>query len=290
MAKKKQHDGPIKNRKENFSYKKWRQKHKKKFIFIRTCIFILLMLGILFYFVFKFFFINYRNLDYLTKLNETTHQISSLVDNIRTHYMVFSDEGDVSLERLIEVDAIPATLLSEDKKSLVNNYGGKIIIEPSQKLLNIKDNLKSATFKMSYQGLPKQVCVDLAMMDWGDEEKGLLAVAIGGVDLKTNIDTALEGIDKDEQKPAYKTFTDNKNQSRSIRQRNHYNMTVAKPNNPFMPTPFSRGSATSGCECGDKDTCTFALRYTIYSVDQINQIKKKSQDTAFSKLQRKRMR
>ena len=183
-------DIPQKKQKEpKFSYLKWLAKHKKAIGYVRKYGLTLILYGTVIYFVFSFLKVNYESLKFLTKLNYTTHQISNLVENIRTHYMVYDDETETSVERLIEVDAIPQSIISEDNK-LVNPYGGSIIIAPSDKLRNVKENLESTTFKMSYQGLPKDVCVNLAMMDWGDKVKGLLAVAIGSYDEKTGVDEA----------------------------------------------------------------------------------------------------
>ena len=197
---------PQKPKKQKFSYLEWRKKHKKPLDMVRKYGLTLILYGTAAYFVFSFLKVNYESLKFLTKLNYTTHQISNLVENIRTHYMVYDDETETSVERLIEVDAIPQSIISEDN-TLVNPYGGSIIIAPSDRLRNVKENLESTTFKMSYQGLPKDVCVNLAMMDWGDKVKGLLAVAIGSYDEKTGVDEALTDIDRKETDVKFSSFT-----------------------------------------------------------------------------------
>ena len=123
------------------------------------------------------------------------------------------------------------------------------------------------------------------MMDWGDKVKGLLAVAIGNYDEDTGVDVALEDIDRKETEVKFTSFTDDKGRRRSIRQRRHYSMNVTKPDDNFLPTPFSRGNARSGCKC--VDTCSFALRYTVFNVESTSQ-EKRQNESAFSRLRRRK--
>lgn len=273
-------------------FKEWKKAHQEEINRylpkIQKYGLLLVTYGTAAYLLFSFLKVNYQSLQFLTKLNLTTHQISNLVDNIRTHYMVYDEETETSVERLIEVDAIPQAIIAEDNKSLINPYGGNIIIAPSDKLRNVKDNLESTTFKMSYQGLPKDVCVNLAMMDWGDKVKGLLAVAIGSIDDETGTDVALEDIDRKETDVKFTSFTDAKGRRRSIRQRRHYSMNVTKPDDHFLPTPFSRGNAKSGCKCKD-DNCSFALRYTVFGVGNTLSQEQRQNESMFSRLRRKRL-
>ena len=281
---------PKKPKKESF-FIEWKNKHKsvidKVWPKIQKYGFATILYLTAAYLGFSFLRVNYQSLQFLTKLNMTTHQISNLVDNIRTHYMVYDDETETSVERLIEADAIPRSLIAKDNKSLVNPYGGNIIISSSDKLRNIKDNLESTTFKMSYQGLPKDVCVNLAMMDWGDKVKGLLAVAIGYYDESKKYDVALEDIDRKETDVKFTSFTDVKGRRRSIRQRRHYSMNVTKPDDLFLPTPFSRGNAQSGRKCRT-DNCTFALRYTVFGVENATTQEQRQNESMYSKLRRKK--
>lgn len=278
MGKSSSNNTDKKNKKEN---------SHKRIELIQKYVVSFLLYGTAAYFVINFLMVNYQSLKFLTELNYTTHQISNIIENIRTHYMVFKDDENISLEKLIKVNAIPKSIIADDNKSLINTYGGNIIIMPSDKLRNVKDNLESDTFKMSYQGLPKEVCINLAMMDWGDKIKGLLAVAIGSYNKKTGTDVALEDIDRKQEDVKFTSFTDDKGQKRSIRQRRHYSMNVTKPDDHFLPTPFSRGNAKSGCKCKD-DTCTFALRYTIFGVEKNLSQDQRQNETAFSRLKRKK--
>lgn len=219
------------------------------------------------YFLSEFISNRYEDLQYIKKLNRTTLEISQLIDNIRNAYLLHTDEPSQNLDNLIKMGAIPERLVHKDRKGqyLLNPFGGKIEIVPSYVIYNKAGTLSSPTFKMSYQGLSRRACIDLAMLDWGDSLKGLLAVAIGSVDARTGEDSALEEIDETpERKKAKEQKAAGDNMFfRSSRMQ--YQMNVARPNDKFMPTPFSQGSAESGCFCGYKD-CSFALHYAIFSV------------------------
>ena len=220
------------------------------------------------YYLFRFMENSRDNLQYITNLNQTTLQISQLVDNIRNVYTIHPEMKENSVEKLIELGAIPSTIVRGSGKDryLVNPFGGKIVIKPSDVLWDNARRFSSPTFKMSYQGLSRKACIDLAMLDWGDTLKGLLAVSIGGVDNMTGEDSALKNIDANPDEEKQDIFEDENRFRRRMRPRRHYQMTVAKPNDKFMPTPFSLGNAQAGCFCSRSD-CSFALRYAVFSVD-----------------------
>lgn len=221
------------------------------------------------YYLFKFLNKSYGNLDHLNKLNETTLQISQLVDSIRQVYTIHQDEQIASMDKLIEIGAIPASLIVNEggKRKIVNPYGGNIVIESSDPLVNEQENLASPTFKMSYQGLPKDACSSLAIMDWGNNLKGLIAVAIGSVNRQTGEDEALRDIDKKKETEETIEIKNSQGKKRFIKRPARQKMNVAKPNDEFMPTPFSEHVAKMGCSCGGSNNCSFALHYTIFSVN-----------------------
>ncbi|MEE6206425.1 MAG: type 4 pilus major pilin [Alphaproteobacteria bacterium] len=204
-----------------------------------------------------------------TLLNATTQQVSQIIDNVRKAYAIYSEEKEISMERLIELGAIPESIV--DGKEAYNLYNGNIVIEASRPLENIKEAVESPTFKMAYRGLPHSVCVNLAVLNWGDKINGLMAVAIGDYDGER--DTALDEIDKiyEEEKPI--EFIDKFGRIRTIQPRKHYALNVAKPGDSFIPTPFTRDNAEGGCSCSRSDSsCSFAWRYAIYAVDKPNRV------------------
>lgn len=223
------------------------------------------------YFISQFMQQRYADLQYIKTINKTTLEISQLIDNIRNTYAINPDEQAENMDELIRMGAIPQTLVrtGDNGVYLENPFGGKIMIEPSDVVWDKSNKISSPTFKMSYQGLSRRACIDLATLDWGDSIKGLLAVAIGNVDYATGQDSALHDIDMTPEKEKEEA----KNQPQTddefgimMRPRMQYQMNVAKPNDQFMPTPFSRGNAEMGCFCGQND-CSVALRYAVFSTE-----------------------
>ena len=238
------------------------------------------------YLVSQFVQKHYEDLQYITTLNRTTLEMSQLIDNIRNTYTIHPEEPAHTQEELINMGAIPETLVHGKGKNkyLLNPFGGKIVIMPASPLWNEKSKLGSPTFKMSYQGLPRRACIDLALLDWGDNMKGLIAVALGNIDRRTGEDTALTDIDEkpekakkqEEQERQEKQKKKSKNPKdfyRQMRPKNRYKMNVAKPNDQFMSTPFPKSVAESNCFCG-RNECSFALHYAVFSVNTPDSAKK----------------
>lgn len=219
------------------------------------------------YFLSEFIANRYEDLQYIKKLNRTTLEISQLIDNIRNAYLLHPEEPAQNLDNLIKMGAIPERLVHKNRKGqyLLNPFGGKIEVVPSYVVYNKAGTVSSPTFKMSYQGLSRRACIDLAMLDWGDNLKGLIAVAIGSVDSGSGEDSALEEIDETPEQKKAKERKEAGDNMFFMRSRMRYQMNVARPNDKFMPTPFSQGTAEAGCFCGRND-CSFALHYAVFSV------------------------
>lgn len=218
----------------------------------------------LFYYVYDWFNSSKRKLNRDIMLNATTQQVSQLIDNVRTVYSTYTNEKEISMKRLIELGAVPKSIMYG--KEAYNLYGGEIVIEPSKPLENVKEAVVSPTFKMVYRGLPHDACVNMALLNWGDKLEGLLAVAIGSYDGKT--DTAMDEIDKVYADPKPIIYRDKKGRMRRITPPKKFQLNVAKPGDIFMPTPFSKANAENGCSCNRLySDCSFAWRYTIFAVD-----------------------
>ena len=192
-----------------------------------------------------------------SRLNETTAQISQLVDNIRQAYAIQGEKLLIDQHHLMQNGVVPPSMVAA-KGYLQNPFGGKVVIRPS---VPVKNSGKTA-FKFSYQGLPHNICVDLAQMDWGTVEHGLLAVALGVADDAGN-DKALVDIDGIPTKSKPRRIRDALGRWRLVQPRPQYLLNVARPNDNFQPTPFTEDDAIAGCACGGKNRCSFALRYAL---------------------------
>jgi len=206
-----------------------------------------------------------KRLDNVNTISATVAEIPNLVGNIRALYTIEDLSNIDIIDRLRERGAIPRNLLHS---GLVRNlYDGQIIAQQSEPVFDEHGNVKYLTFKLSYQGLPYEACLEIAKLDWGDDKNGLLAVAIGSVNAD-GYDNALYDVDheKEDGKIVEKVGKDGK--VKKIRQRAKYRFNVAKPGDSFMPTPFSKNNAESGCSCKNKgNTCSFALRYSAVKGD-----------------------
>ncbi len=207
-----------------------------------------------------------KRLDKVNTISATVAEIPTLVGNIRTLYTMEDLNGINIIDRLRDRGAIPQSMLSGN--SVQNLYGGQIVALQSDPLLDEQGNVKFNTFKISYQGLPYEACLEIAKLDWGDDKNGLLAVAIGSVN-KDGYDNALYDVDHEKEDGKLVERTDKNGKRKMVRQRAKYRFNVAKPGNSFMPTPFSKNNAESGCSCRDKgNTCSFALRYSAVKSEE----------------------
>lgn len=193
-----------------------------------------------------------------TMLREATIQIAQLTSNIRVFYSVHNNEPIPSIQKMIEVGALPPSLFANN--IIANPFGGQVIIQQGNPFQSKKN--KIPTFKISYQGLSHEECVRLAVIDWGGSEQGLIAMA-AGIANADGVDTALQDIDEDfsSQESVIKIGKNGKKQS--IRAAVHYKLNVAKPDSSFLPTPFSEDAAHVACECEQYTNCSFALKYTL---------------------------
>lgn len=214
--------------------------------------------------VVKFVRFSQKKVNDLTQINYTVAQISQIVDNIRQVYMIHGTDTVLNNEFLLKSGAVPKLLVRGNR--IVNPYGGDIIIKPSVPIVNKQEDLSSPTFKMSYQGLEREVCINLALLNWGDLSKGLQAVAIGFID-PAGKDVAMETIDNPPPPDEPEEYLDASGQLRRRPVLPKYHMNVAKPKDKFVPTPFSYEKALAGCRCEGRPNCTFALQYMIYGVD-----------------------
>ena len=197
------------------------------------------------------------------KLQSSVVQIAQLTENIRVFYTVHGNEPIPSIQKMVEVGAIPKTLFKDD--TITNPFGGPIVIKQAKTLTDKIGKIISPTFKISYQKLSHESCVSLATLNWGGKEQGLVAVA-GGHIASDGTDTALSDIDGDFSTIKTAATTDNDGEKITVSAAVHYKNNVAKPGDGFMPTPFSEDAAHVACSCEEYDNCTFALNYTLFTV------------------------
>lgn len=184
-----------------------------------------------------------KRLTYNNALHLTIKQMEQLIDNIRTIYITSGPQANV-IQILQKMGAIPNEMVSDNR--LRHPFGGGVTVMPALPIKDERGIPIANTFKLAYQNLPYQACIDLAQINWGGSESGLIAEAIGVVDASGN-DNALHDVDYSPEK----------------RRNQQYLFNVGFPDNAFMPAPFSLDRAEDGCQCGQYKTCSFVLKYAI---------------------------
>lgn len=202
----------------------------------------------------------YNRYVYNNMLKRTANQISQLIDNVRTTYAVHTQTQTDIMKLMARSNTMPDFLVRDGR--LYNVYGGTIAVSSSLPIRDGKTGKLLPTFKIAYQGLRHDVCVDLAQLEWGNERTGLIAVALGQIN-GNGVDTALRDLEEDTSGGIVEIEEDGV--KKAVEKPAYALSTVGKPNDPFNPTPFSSIRAESGCSCGARRACSFALRYYTYT-------------------------
>ena len=225
---------------------------KRAIIVAVVCLCFLLIFNCMHTVVQRFKF--YHNLDITSK------QITKLVHNIRTIYSMNNfAELDIQAE-LIRSGVVPQKFLAG--RNIKNVYNGNVMM--SQALAYEYGERLIPTFKFSYQGLSQETCVALATMNWGNEDNGLVALAVGTV--YDDKDTAFNDIEYFYTQVEPKLVVDANGRNRVVEEKPERLSTVAKVNDTLIPVPFSEELARKGCACGKSKNCSFALRYAVYGL------------------------
>ncbi len=205
-------------------------------------------------------FWGYNRYVYNTQLKRTANQISQLIDNVRTTYAVHTQTHTDIMKLMAKSNTMPDFLVRDGR--LYNVYGGTIAVSSSLPVQDKQTGKLLPTFKIAYQGLTKEVCVALAQLSWGNEKNGLMAAAVGQINAQ-GIDTALRDIEENTEGGAVEV--EENGVKKTIIKPAYTLPTVGKPNDPLNPTPFEERTASSGCSCGTRRACSFALRYYTYT-------------------------
>lgn len=215
---------------------------------------------IIFFFVCRFIGFAVHRFLLVRHVQSSVWQIAQLTSNIRVFYTVHQDEPIPSIQKMVEVGAVPLSIF--DKGKIINPFGGQIVIEQAHSVTDKNGRIVTPAFKISYQDLTHEECVRLAVIDWGDKKQGLVAVAAGYKN-EAGIDTALRDIDDSPQTKDTAEIENDYGQKVVIKTATRYKINVAKPGNTFSPTPFSEDAAYTACNCDKYSNCTFAIEYTL---------------------------
>ena len=119
------------------------------------------------------------------KTNKTIDQIAMTVTNIRTLYAQQPDYDITTLEAYdmgVVDDAMLNATAGEGNttvKNLKNAFGGAVYIEKAHSKA-VGEGTSTGAFVMTFYGLPREACVNIATNDWGSNySAGFLGIAVG---------------------------------------------------------------------------------------------------------------
>lgn len=192
-----------------------------------------------------------RNYRLNRQVNTASAEISLLIRNITAVYA--AEEGRISdlTKALIKTGTVYA-----DKNGTIKNYlGGDIAL-----IMEYPEDLRPF-FILSYRGLPRDVCVKLSGLNWGDSQTGLMTEAVGSTDAGGE-DSALKNLNYNAVRE--EAVKDKDGQIRYIRTRPQEILTAASPDDVYTVYPLPEDFALTGCSCGKSDDCSFVLQYSFY--------------------------
>ncbi|MBQ4399916.1 MAG: hypothetical protein II830_01320, partial [Alphaproteobacteria bacterium] len=153
-------------------YKYNKKRLLRLFKFVAFCLF----------FIVGFKIVNIATFNYKLNndVNAAVSEITGMIKNIRTLYALHGQEISNISELLVKSGVVSPSAVED--KQIKNILGGKIVIVSKIKKKGTPSESEKSSFVMAYQGLPHEVCVKLAGLDWGNSHSGLMAEAIGYVD------------------------------------------------------------------------------------------------------------
>ncbi len=171
------------------------------------------------------------------KINQTIEEVIDITTNIRTLY---TNENNFANYTVIPETIYPLIVSDKylKKGSVYHPFGGKIFLYRAWTTdADRSDNKRWSAFVIKLLNLYRQECIELATINWGMSDAGLvgLTVGVGG----WNTDTAY---------PINCKIGQNNNGGN-----NNYACT---PDLPLAPA-----LASKWCNCGKENTCTVSLKY-----------------------------
>ena len=111
------------------------------------------------------------------KINKIADQVSQIATNIRTLYAQQTTYYGLNTVNAIKMGVTPDELGTGT--TLTHAFGREVIINVSWSYNNPNNH---HTFYIGYNGLPKEACISLGTMDWGNpSSSGLVAIGMGQI-------------------------------------------------------------------------------------------------------------
>lgn len=123
-------------------------KYKKAFSLIE----LLLTLGIISALMILAFIV-YPKVDSTQKSDREIKNISTIIAGAKSVYRSFADYSGLNNEVLINANVLPDNMLSEDKTSIINSFGGLVTVSSAN-----YSGLANASISITYNNVPSDIC------------------------------------------------------------------------------------------------------------------------------------
>lgn len=210
--------------------------------------------------------------------NKVTDQITLFITNVRTMYAQQQTYVNLNNAMAIDLNLAPDELVvrgADGKPTgvLRNIFSGNVQIAPAA--IDATDTAKVSSFVLTFYGLSRDACMQLATSDWGSgSSSGLVAVHFyndsagteaataaneaktggapktGTTDVGDNMYTTVEPTDTTIA-TTYKTTAGTLSGGSAI----------AVPGDEKVTVPLSVSQAMRACSCRDKATCAASWKY-----------------------------
>ncbi len=186
------------------------------------------------------------------RTNKMIDQATMLITNIRTMFAQQQSYTGLNNSRAVNLALVPEEMIvapgtamnDEDTRRLRNVFSGEVIIGSSPIDADDKgeDNKGEAAFKVSFFGISRDACIQVATSDWGaGSSSGLIGMHIWGAEAnKYKEDGVID--------TTYKNGTEGSKY-------------IAVPGDSVYKVPFTVVQAQKACDCGNKTTCAVTWKY-----------------------------
>jgi type II secretory pathway pseudopilin PulG len=182
------------------------------------------------------------------RTNKMIDQATMLITNIRTMFAQQQSYDGLNNSRAVNLALVPEEMIvapgtpmnDDETRRLRNVFSGEVLIGSSP--IDSEDDAAEAAFKVSFFGISRDACIQVATSDWGaGSSSGLIGMHIWGADANNYKEDGV--IDS-----TYKNGTEG-------------SQYIAVPGDPVYKVPFTVVQAQKACDCGNKTTCAVTWKY-----------------------------
>ena len=186
------------------------------------------------------------------RTNKMIDQATMLITNIRTMFAQQQSYAQLNNSRAVNLALVPeemivnpGTEMNDDAtRKLRNVFSGDVVIDSSP--IDEDDTAKEGAFKVSFYGISRDACIQVATSDWGaGSSSGLV-----GLHIWTPEDTSTAAATKSDDK-IDDVFKNNTKGDENF----------AVPGDKVYKVPFTVVQAQKACNCGNKTICAITWKY-----------------------------